>query len=263
MRKTIIAAAALAAFLVPAAAADLVTKSQPVVYQSAPTWAGFYVGAQAAYGRSVDNVSIMGTNTIGAAVVGTGAIPGSLEPNADGWLAGLHAGYNWQVGVIVYGVEAAFDFSGVDGSASHVLSAAPLGLPVSLTTTATTELDWLATVTARVGTVIGDRLLVFGRGGLAYGNVGFSVTNTLSAPAPFGRTIGGSVSDTRFGWTVGAGAEYAITRNMTARVTYDYVDLGSETVTYGTSFGPGAPVNFSANADFTFHKVGGGVSWRF
>lgn len=244
-------------------AADLPMKARAAPVYASPSWQGLYVGGQLGYGWSREDVTITGTDTIGAAVVATGAIPGSLSPNADGFMGGVHVGYNWQAGQMVYGVEASFDFSGIDGSAGQNLTLAPLGIPLGLSTTVNTELEWLGTLTARAGVVVGDRLLVFGRGGLAYGDVSYSVTHTLTAPAPFGRTVGGTFSDTRFGWTVGAGAEYAISRNLTARVTYDYIDLGSGDVAHGTSFGPGAPVNFNASHDFTFHRVGVGASWRF
>lgn len=249
--------------LIPAAhAADIATKATPRPVYETPSWQGFYVGAQAAYGRSGEAVSIAGNDNIASTLISVGVIPGSLNPQADGWLGGAHVGYNWQFGNIVTGIEASFEFSGVDGSAAQSLTLGPVGFPLGISTTVRSELEWLGTVTARVGTVIGDRLLVFGRGGLAYGDVSYTVTHSLAAPAPFGRDVVGSFSDTRFGWTVGAGAEYAINPRWTARITYDYVDLGSGDAVHGTAFGPLA-IGFTAAQDFTLHKVGGGVSYRF
>ena len=75
--------------------------------------------------------------------------------------------------------------------------------------------DWLATVRGRAGYAF-DRILVYGTGGGAFGNV-----QAASRRAPFS-------SATQIGWTAGGGVEFAFTPNLTAKVEYLYVDLGSQ-----------------------------------
>ena len=79
-----------------------------------------------------------------------------------------------------------------------------------------TQSDWLATVRGRAGYAF-DRILIYGTGGGAFGNVQAGV-----------RRAGPFSSSTQTGWTAGAGVEFAFTPNLTAKVEYLYVDLGNQ-----------------------------------
>ena len=71
------------------------------------------------------------------------------------------------------------------------------------------------------------RVLLYVTGGLAYG--GLKTTGALAgvtANLSPGRVVGSS-TETRVGWTVGAGVEGMITQNWTAKLEYLYMDLGS------------------------------------
>ena len=68
--------------------------------------------------------------------------------------------------------------------------------------------------------------MVYGTGGAAYGG-GNGYLNAFDNLA--GLAWHGAPSSTRVGWTIGAGAEYAITDNITLKAEYLYVDLGSST----------------------------------
>ncbi|OYW31626.1 MAG: porin, partial [Azorhizobium sp. 12-66-6] len=121
-----------------------------------------------------------------------------LEP--DGWFAGGQVGYNFQlVNNVLIGLEADFQGGDISGGANGLDS----------------KLDYFGTVRARLGYAF-DRVLPYVTGGLAYGK------NTISDYA-------WSESNTHVGWVAGAGVEYAITNNWTARAEYMYVDLGSKT----------------------------------
>ncbi|MFG1464421.1 outer membrane protein [Xanthobacter sp. DSM 24535] len=121
-----------------------------------------------------------------------------LDPS--GWSGGGQVGYNYQfVNNVLIGVEA--DLQGSD------ISSSTLGL--------SSKLDYFGTVRARLGYAF-DRVLPYVTGGLAYGK------NTIT-------DFGFSDSNTHVGWTVGAGLEYAMTNNWTARAEYLYTDLGTKT----------------------------------
>ena len=85
------------------------------------------------------------------------------------------------------------------------------------------SIDWFFTVRSRLGLAM-DRSLFYVTGGLAVGNERFSQFFLHTASGTF---EAGSSSDTRVGWTVGAGGEYAFTNNWSVKAEYLYVDLGS------------------------------------
>ena len=122
-----------------------------------------------------------------------------------GFLVGGTLGYNYQTGSFVWGLEGDIAWSDVKGSV-----ACGLGL------TCETANRWLGTARGRLGYAF-DRLLPYITGGGAFGNVRASIN-----PGPIV-----SATNTRIGWTVGAGLEYAFLGNWTAKIEYLYVDLGS------------------------------------
>lgn len=241
MKKFLLATTA-ALLAAPALAADLPRRSAPVApapIYAAPvfTWAGFYVGAQVGYAWG------------DADVVSSSAVParvGAASVDSKGFLGGLHAGYNWQRGSLVYGLEADIEYAALDGSA-NVLSAVPEVLG-----RATVENQLRGSLRARLGVAF-DRTLLYVTGGLALGQVEASFANVA-------RTSSASGSETQFGWTVGAGVEYAISNNWSARVEYRYTDLGDFNVATPTAVIDGASTSNIENKD---HAVRVGVSYRF
>jgi len=88
------------------------------------------------------------------------------------------------------------------------------------------------------------RFMPFVTGGGAFGDI------RASTPA----LAGGNT--TNAGWTVGAGIEFALVGNWTAKAEYLYVDLGK----LSCGAGCGAPVD---NVSFTANIVRGGINYRF
>jgi outer membrane immunogenic protein len=213
LRSYLLATASSAALIGSAAAADLPVKAQP-----APTvwsWAGPYIGLNLGvawnHAEFSDNI---GSNSIRLAFADADSQP-FWSPTVAGFTAGGQAGYNWQTGNIVYGIEG--DMNWVDAKATALFSA---GSGV----TANTKLDWIGTVRGRVGVTF-SRALLYGTGGLA-------VAHFYDAWGFTG--IGGNdfVNDiVRAGWTAGGGVEYMVTRNWTARAEVLYADFGSNTLT--------------------------------
>jgi outer membrane immunogenic protein len=182
-------------------------------------WTGFYAGISAGYGFGSADWSAVPT--------------ASSSPN--GFLVGGTLGYNYQVGSIVYGLEGDWSWSNVSGDATCAAGI-----------TCTTSSDWLATFRVRLGYAF-DRWLPYVTGGGAYGNV----KATVSVPA-FG--LSASSSSSQFGWTIGAGLEYAILGNWSAKIEYLYVDLGA----FDT--GPAPIVN---DVSFTENIVRAGLNYKF
>lgn len=178
-------------------------------------WSGAYVGLSA--GASWESFD----TAIGAPLAQTNF-------DASGFTGGAFGGMNFQNGPFVYGVELDVNFNTAD--ASGVIA----GIPV------TAQTDWFSTLRGRAGFAF-DRYMIYGTGGVAVGDVELSAAGT-------------SFSDTRFGWTAGAGIEAALTENFTLRGEYLYTDLGKASGTLG-----GSPFS----TEFDSHTVRAGVTYKF
>ncbi len=237
MKKLLLSTAAIM-LAAPALAADLPRRSPAVapapVFTQAFSWQGFYVGAQVGYvwGES-DVVSFSATP----------ARVGGANVDANGFVGGLHAGYNWQRGSLVYGLEADIEYAALDGSANVLEGATVLAR-------ATVESQFRGSLRARLGVAF-DRTLLYETGGLALGQVEGAFVNGANRA---------SGSETQFGWTIGAGVEYAISNNWSARAEYRYTDLGDFNVATPTAVVTGAA---RSNIDTTDHSVRVGLSYRF
>ena len=134
-----------------------------------------------------------------------------------------------------------------------------LQLPPFLTANgeAGSHINYIGTVRGRVGYAVGDRFLPYITGGLAYGSVSSYGAIATAGVLPFG--VGASQTNTRVGWTIGAGFEYAITNNFTFKTEYLYADLGRSTLFSGTVLGIPAYVGERTTA----HIVRAGINYKF
>lgn len=230
-------------------AADLPRKAPAYTPPPLYSWTGFYIGGHVGYGwGSVDG------NTTRAVTIPPppvwvnfpNPVPFVFERDIDpkGWLGGLQAGYNFQTGRIVYGVEADFTWTGQKDSiflSGDTRLASFNTEDFSYTETTSAKLKYMGTVRGRFGYAF-DRFLPYLTGGFAWGRMSMDTNWLLHqfnqvANLPFA----GSESHTHIGWTLGAGFEYAFAERWSAKVEYLYVDLGKETyfagVQGGGSFG--------------------------
>jgi outer membrane immunogenic protein len=207
-------------------------------------WTGCYIGANAGYSWGRGNVDVNALSL---------GFPFGASMDMNGFIGGGQIGCNWQVSNAVWGLEtdfqgsaqkgsraAAFNFS--EGSSSHNVEA---------------KLRWFGTVRARAGVLVVPTVLLYGTGGLAYGNV--QVTDTIFSNS-FG-TATFSNSDTRVGWTVGFGVEglFFNAPQWTWRVEYLYMDLGTSS---GSAIDPsGLPVVWSTRV--TDNIVRAAINFRF
>jgi outer membrane immunogenic protein len=233
------------------------------------TWTGFYVGANA--GASWSH----GSTGIAAPFAGwfnTINLNGAWRKSEDNvsFTGGVQAGYNHQIGSLVLGVETDFNYANTESKRDGFGRIALGPFANEQTFASKTKVEWFGTVRARLGVTPMERLMVFATGGLAYGSVKASASETdafFFGAANIGtNTWHGSKNDTRVGWTLGAGAEYALTNNLSLKAEYLYVDLGKQHVNTFYS-GPipalvgtaGARVNH----DTKFSIVRAGVNYRF
>lgn len=227
MKKILLGAAACLAFAAPAFAADLParTYTKAPVYkapQAIYNWTGFYIGGH--IGGGFENSSW------------TDPFTGTNDTfNNSGFLGGAQIGVNTQFNWLVLGLEGDFSWtSAIKGAGTD-----------SLGDSITTSPQWTSTVTGRIGAAF-DRLLVYGKGGVAF-------AEDKSTFTPVG---GASATDTttRIGWTAGAGLEYAFTDNWSVRAEYDYLGFGSKQLSF-------TPV--TTNADLNVQEVKAGFDYKF
>lgn len=135
---------------------------------------------------------------------------GTTSLDANGFLGGGQIGSNWQTGRLVFGVEA--DFQGTAQEHNETIGA--------LSTSA--KLPWFGTVRGRIGWAA-DRWLVYVTGGASYSKI--TLEGTLS-----GVTV--SSSDTKSGYALGAGTEWALGDRWSTKLEYLYLDTGKTTMTF-------------------------------
>jgi outer membrane immunogenic protein len=234
--KTILRALACSALSAsPVLAADMrmPVKAPPPVVVPAFNWTGFYIGAHVGGAWSDKDWPLTESNAVFQVFPG---FPFFGSHNVSGVIAGGQIGYNWQApgSSWVLGVEAQASWSGADGD--HSIDVFRFA----------TEVEWLGTVAARLGYAF-DRVLVYAKGGFAF--------------AHDKHTLGSLVTDqTRTGWMVGGGFEMAFGQNWSAKIEYNYMDLGKKDVTFTDT---ADDVFLTFNVDQQMHVVKLGINYRF
>jgi outer membrane immunogenic protein len=208
--KKILLAALMAGVATTAFAADLPTRKAPPAPMPAYappvfTWTGFYIGVNGGYG------------------VGMG---GGDFGNPDGGFVGGTAGYNYQMGQLVLGLEADWDWS--DMSDKGVNFVGPYK----------NHIDDILTARARLGYAI-DRTLLYVTGGYA------GADQHVSFPGL------ASTTSWQSGGVIGAGVEYAFTNNISAKAEYLYAPFGSDTSLLG------------AKTDLNLSLIRAGLNYKF
>jgi len=199
-------------------ASDLPTKAPeykaPI---AAPyNWSGFYVGANFGGGWSNGSLNIPGNNLYG----------GLSE-----FIGGVQAGYNFEAGHFLFGVEGEFD-------------GATFGHPALPTPTlGSVSQNWIGTIAGRVG-LVEDRWLVYGKlgGGWVHSNA------LLNFPG-----VSWIGSNTSSGWLAGVGLEYGFKSHWTVRLEYDYLALSNWT----------SPTVPSVQLNRDLQMVKAGINYKF
>jgi outer membrane immunogenic protein len=206
--KTLKFAVAVAAFAITSSAAQAQSK--------AAMWEGVYVGVHA----GGDFGKFSASNRAGSSSTSVSGIEG-----------GLHAGYNWQAGTIVYGIEGDADLSGAKKKESSG------GVSAEISN------GFLGSLRGRIGVTSGPALF-YGTAGVAFGSTKISGTVNGVGSA--------SIKDTQTGYVIGLGMEYAISSNMSARIEglhYGFKDVFKDDI--------GSGVKYDANV------IRAGLSYKF
>jgi outer membrane immunogenic protein len=181
---------------------------------------------------------------------------GSNSSSSSSWLAGAQAGYNWQSGSLVYGIETDISGTGLKNSMNTTLQSLFVPPPTAFTTS---SIDWYGTLRGRLGWATGP-VMIYGTGGLAYGRT--SVNSTLNdnfVPA----SLNSQSSSVKAGWVAGFGIEYLLRPNLLVNLGYQYVDLGTTSLVASGPLPGGGSLNQSVNARGQFQVVSAGLSWLF
>jgi outer membrane immunogenic protein len=240
---------AIALGVTAAQAADLTYEPAPVAAPVAFNWTGFYVGVHGGIGGGdFDTQQRIYWDQL---IAGRAVSPYGVDTsdNAFGAFGGAQIGYNYQFATNwVAGVEADIAASGIKAEYSESYD----GGEYSWHSEA--KIDWFGTIRGRLG-YAWDNVLFYGTGGAAYGKIKLSG----------GESEGGygynnySDSQTKWGWTAGAGIEYGITQNITLKTEYLYVDLG--TATFDNVVFDG--YESEGKLDAAFHTLKVGLNYKF
>jgi outer membrane immunogenic protein len=218
-----------------AGAADLAVKGPIFAPPPVFSWTGIYIGVGGGIGWGTKDYSWDQDLTY-ATILNLGA---PLPPAVLGSTNGSHSisggffggqlGANWQAGWAVFGIQGDAHWADIDGRGDCFSAGALFPLAFSCYD----KVKSFGSVTGRVGAAI-DRALIYAKGGWAWENAERTVTpsgidafvQALGGPAGSTLTAANS-SQSRSGWTFGAGVEYAFAPNWSAFVEYNHFDFGT------------------------------------
>jgi opacity protein-like surface antigen len=227
-----IAAIALASpiSVLSATAADLLvpTRGAPA---AAPLWTGFYIGVHGGEGWGNTQLSDPSFSTAYETV----------SFASKGALAGAQVGANWQFGNVVVGGE-------LDASWGDINGTAPQDPRFPGFIQFSTQFRALATGTGRVGYAVGN-FLPYAKAGVAWANIDMNGIIVVPNQNPT------DVNHQRTGLTAGAGLEWALMGNLSAKVEYDFLYFGESSISLGGR-GPD-------NVSHSLNVLKAGLNWRF
>jgi outer membrane immunogenic protein len=238
-------AASAADMPVPAAPAYTPPAYRPVIYD----WTGIYIGAHVGGGWMNDVVTTTTTTILQPAGTSTKIAP-------MGVAGGLQAGINFQFSPVVVGFEGTWTWTTLTGS--HVTTSP---LPGGFSETSTSAAPYLATAAGRIGFAAND-FLFYAKGGGAWMRVDYTQMVTLGAPVTLQ-----TLNDTRSGFVAGAGVEFGMTENLSAKLEYDYLGFGTKTYTFANLSAPVAgvttPFALPVSWKSSLQMVTVGLNYRF
>ena len=269
-----------------ASAADLAPP--PPVF----TWSGLYIGFNSGYAWR--NSGAFNTNAVN--LFETPAIPGLGLPDhlwgpasaagatgvlgtrLNGFFSGGQLGYNWQFSDrFVAGFEADIQGGGIRGGGGFQnLTPAAVYPPFVAATSVTVNrtLEYFGTLRGRLGYAVTPTMLLYATGGLAYGGISTTTTvrQNLSPSILLAASANSDYFNNRVGWTVGGGAETALTGDLSAKLEFLYYNLGSANVAapnagaliHNAVIGPGQVGDaISSSTRFDGFLLRAGLNYRF
>lgn len=267
-----------------ALARDMTTPPLPPPATAIYDWSGCYAGLNAGGTFSAEQYSLamaggfLLNNNLFSNPANSSQVGHAFASHASSFAGGGQVGCNRQTGILVWGFEADFDHAGPMNSTAKVGPAGPIvgandptrNHVSSQTDSVGQNGDWYSTVRGRIGLTSTPTLLLYATGGLAVARISSSADVTFGADRFFlsNNVFAGSRSETRTGWTIGAGSEWAFLANWSLRAEYLYLDFGS--FSYGLactvpscSNAPTIPYAWSAHVRSADHVFRVGLNYTF
>jgi opacity protein-like surface antigen len=246
-------------------------------------WNGFYVGFNAGAALGSYNLNTATSpNTYLPNPADSAAINAAGQQSIKplGFSGGAQAGYNWQSGSWLAGIEADYSYLHLQGTGSsgavHYPSGGPgffvssglIAASVSqFDVTDYADADWLATVRPRIGYTLGNWLF-YATGGLALTKLKEDFLYTDGAAGiGTGFWQGARIDNLKVGSAVGAGIEVGVTNSLSLKAEYLHVNFGNsdapQTLNNIAMFAPGRTQNFTEAGDFSADIFRLALNYRF
>lgn len=263
---------------------DMTTPPLPPPATAIYDWSGCYAGLNAGGTVSAEQYSLamaggfLLNNNLFSNPANNSQVGHAFASHASNFAGGGQVGCNRQTGILVWGFEADFDHAGPMNSTAKVGAAGPIvGANDPTRNHVSSQIDsvgqngdWYSTVRGRIGLTPTPTLLLYATGGLAVARISSSADVAFGADRFFlsNNVFAGSHSETRTGWTLGAGSEWAFLPNWSLRAEYLYLDFGS--FSYGLactvpscSNAPTIPYAWSAHVQSADHVFRVGLNYTF
>ncbi len=305
MKRTLLCAAALLSMSSLSFAADLPSRAlapAPVYLAPAFTWTGFYIGGNiGAAWTGHNDCPVRDTLISGVYTPDTSYLPNCNGDRNVGFIGGGQAGFNWQFGTWVFGLEGDIDWiarnnahgydyatfgdptmSYFDGSQNYGYSNSGNHGPNSISVT-NHVYSWsgngasnaLGTIRARFGFAM-DRTLFFVTGGAAFRNGDNNATitdtaTTITTSNGWNPTSSHSVTTTSYspggngnkvGWALGGGLEYALTENLSTKIEYLHAQFSNGDNAYNSNIANDCQ-SFFGNQHNSIDMVRVGLNYHF
>lgn len=234
--------------------ADLPSPPMATSPQASPRWTGFYLGFNRGFGGGTVNNGL-----VAYPLAAAGGVLGQSDNRTSGFIAGGQIGYIYQfANNFILGAETDLQWSDIKSSQQSVRLSDQAQLISNID--AVSGLNWFGTTRARLGYSLG-RVAPYVTGGVAYGKVQNQGSPLLGSNS----LIVGTSSQTNVGFALGAGAEIAVSENLSAKSEYLYVSMPSASGQVNGVMIPNAAPLIGAlgSGSFGSHIIRGGMNYRY
>lgn len=205
-----------------AGAGDLSEYPSAMVVSPTYNWGGFYAGANGGWGSSHDN----------RFNPSDGHDLGSYD--ASGGVVGGQAGYRWQAGRWVFGLEAQGNWADLSGATLNTFGSI---------STLRSRTDAFGLFTGQVG-YAWTNVLLYVKGGAAVTDRSYQFLNTAS-----GALVSSTGDQSRWSGTAGVGLEYGFATNWSAAIEYDRIFEDRHAIGFVTAASPSATLTYASGGD--------------